>query len=327
MSAAQKTNINTSAYRVLYILLLMIRQRGVGLPDINRALHANPLIKRSFNSETLTKYINTLRFLGGNIPRSSSKTRYCYTLASHPFPMPLTPPQNKLALSVLDILHRQPDTQLYEQYRDFLTHMFWANGQELSDIAKLPDTDSKSAPKIINVLETQRRLLARYREFCHDGQMLHVRLNTKYPHKKNADLNELIIEPIRMVQEGKVLYLLALDTASKNNIRLNLNHIAEVSHLPVKARNSGHETTVVYQLYGRLAAGYRLYPGEEVLFKQEETIQLKLRTDNPQALLARLRKYGTSCQVISPHSLRHTLSQQVAAMKAVLEGNRPVYTA
>ena len=115
MSAAQKTNINTSAYRVLYILLLMIRQRGVGLPDINRALHANPLIKRSFNSETLTKYINTLRFLGCNIPRSSSKTRYCYTLASHPFPMPLTPPQNKLALSVLDILHRQPDTQLYEQ--------------------------------------------------------------------------------------------------------------------------------------------------------------------------------------------------------------------
>ena len=78
--------------------------------------------------------------------------------------------------------------------------------------------------------------------------------------------------------------------------------------------------TVVFALYGRLAKSYRLYPDENIVYRSEQEIQIKTRVTEKSGLMLRLLKYGTSCEVLSPETLRESMRQHIARLlDAMLE--------
>lgn len=302
LGSEKQQNINISAYRVLYILLLLVQHQSLGLHELNKYLYDNPLIQRTYNSETITKYINTLRKVGCKIPRSSSRHDYSYILKENPFPIQLSEEEMAAAHEMLRVLACQSDEALHMRYHQFLAQVVWMLSKSQKEVLGVHLDGARSSLPV----QQRRALMNRYKEYCADALVLEVQYQ--------ADAVQqilMVVEPIRVKQKNGQAYLLGVDRSSRGLVKLNLEKMASVRQLPSKVNQSSKLIQVVFQLYGRLAKTYRLYPGEEVIFSQGETLQIKARTDDVKALLNRLLKYNLLCQVISPASARQEMRQRI----------------
>lgn len=304
---SETTNINISAYRVLYILLMLVHYRRLSLLELNRHLFENPLIGRGYNNETLSKYINTLRASGCRIPKASNRNDYHYELLRNPFPLVLDAEEAEVAGKILMVLTQQPDETLTQDYRDFLEHLSWS--------VELPDWTEQEAPIRMDRLTRRHLVLTRYRQYCQEAFHLMITYRTE----AQAELCTLHIEPQEIVEREDSLILLGLDCISLERISLDVDAIESVRQLPNKNRRVQPPVTVAFALYGRLARGYRLYPDEWIIYKTENEIHVKTKVRDEEALLKRLMKYGASCQLLHPEKLRMVFRERISTLLACLD--------
>ena len=314
-------NINISAYRVLFILLMLVRHRSLNSLELNRQLCENPLIGRVFNTETLTKYINTLREVGCLIPRSSSRNDYCYDLLKSPFPLIFNPEEHQIAEKLSHLLAHQPDEALAQSYQDFLEQLSWLVSNPDPDITEGETTEPVSAalsgtrteqPLILPALQKRREQMSLYRRFCREAHLLQIQgLN-------NGTLTTLYLEPHELIHRENRLFLLGYDAEAQQHTSVEVEHIVETRQLPAKNRRLFASMDVVFALYNRLASGYRLYPGEKIIYRTPGEIHVKARILDVKGFMSRLLKYGASCQVLSPESLRDTMKAHVERLLEVL---------
>ena len=311
--SASNLNINISAYRVLFILSLLVRYRSLGAVDLNRFLVENPLIQRIYNAETLTKYINTLREVGCAIPRSSNRNDYCYELLVSPFPLRLEQDELQVAEKLLGMLFLQPDEALCNDYSDFLAELDWCLGRvdrplEPVNVMAGPAEDSLEGGKdLAPALQARRHLLKTYRRYCQETFTLQIMCREQ----SEPAVQERLIEPHDvMIREDRLL-LRGLDQRSQQCVSLDLEQIVSVRQLPGKSRRSVSQVSVTFALYGRLAKSYRLHPGEKVIYQSETEQRIKARVSDSGDLINRLMKYGASCQVLAPASVRDAMRQRI----------------
>jgi predicted DNA-binding transcriptional regulator YafY len=297
-------NINISAYRVLAILLVLVQYRSLNMIELNRFLYENPMIRRIYNTETLTKYINTLREVGCDIPRCSSRTDYCYELRKHPFALKLEPDEIQIADKLLSLLSNASDEILYRDYRDFLEWLSWAIE---TDPAASPSTEKITL--LFPELEVKRKLITEYRQYCHDAFTLQLRYQTDDQSQK-----DLLVEPHELLERGNRLLLLGFDPQSQEQVMLDVEKIEQIRQLPSKNKRTAHQTTVVFALFDRLAKSYRLYPDEKIIYQNSKELHIKTKVKNLDELTNRLLKYGVSCEVISPLSLRSNMQARISRL-------------
>lgn len=301
-------NINISAYRVLFILLMLVRYRGLNAMELNRLLYENPVIGRVYNCETLTKYINTLREVGCQIPRSSSRNDYHYELIKTPFPLALEPEEMAVAEKLLQQLAIQPNEGLYQDYRDFLDQLSWA-----VEIPRAEASQEAESSPFFPELEKRRELMNTYRRYCLDAFMLEI-------HYSDKGLQKIVyLEPHEVLERENRLLLLGYDQQSQQQISLNVDQIQKLRQMPSKNRRLVAQTSVVFALYGRLAASYRLYPGEKITYRSDQEIHVKTQVLETSGLMSRLLKYGASCQVLSPDNFRETMRRHIDQLLAILQ--------
>jgi len=309
MESWEKQNVNISAYRVLYILLLLVQHQSMRMTTLNKHLYENPLIQRTYNSETITKYINTLRKVGCHIPRSSSRYGYHYVLQENPFPLRADDDEIEVACKLLSLLSGQSDESLHVGYHDFLQKAAWMLDSDQKQ--KLLEQIEDILPPLS--VQQRRTLLKQYKEYCMDALVLDLDYKLDGMQKEH-----FIVEPLRVVQEGKQIFLLGSDRINKSQVKLNIENITACRQMHSKIHSASHTTTVTFQLYGRLAKTYRLYPGEEVVFQYGETLQIKAKIDDVQGLMSRLLKYNHNCQVISPAPIRQQMHSHIKQLIKVL---------
>jgi predicted DNA-binding transcriptional regulator YafY len=293
-------NINISAYRVLFILLMLVRYRSLNALELNRLLYENPVIARVYNSETLTKYINTLREVGCQIPRSSSRNDYSYELLKTPFPLSLKPEELRVAEKLLKLLAQQPDECLYQDYRDLLEQLSWvvdSDGLELSH-------DGEGNP-VFPALQQRREQMNTYRRYCQEAFLLEIRMN------QNGVEKILYLEPQEVTERDNRIFLVGYDQQTHQQISLDVDQIGALRQTPSKNRRLVVRTSVVFALYGRLAASYRLYPGEKITYRSADELHVKTQVSDMKSLMSRLMKYGDSCQVLSPESVREAMRRHI----------------
>lgn len=309
----QFQNINISAYRVLFILLVLVRYRSLNLVELNRLLYENPVIGRGYNSDTLTKYINTLREVGCRIPRSTNRNDYSYELLKSPFPLSLDSAEIRVARKLLDLLSSQPDETLYQDYRQFLESLAWSSGNRdmAFDMDEPPVDDFP-----FQELDVWRQRFNEYRAYCQDAFSLELSYR-----KANDELTHCLFEPYEVIERGSQLLLLGLDRTTQEQSTLDIQSIVSVRQLPAKNRRPPVQITVMFVLYGRLANSYRLYPDEKVIYRSDKEVQIKTRVTEPSGLILRLMKYGASCQVLSPDSVREAIRLRIASKLEVLLDN------
>ncbi len=321
MGLEEQQKINISAYRVLYILSLLIQHKSLSLDEVNHYLLNNPVIGRTYNNETITKYINTLRFLGCDIPRSSSRNHFRYELRKNPFTHVLSDDLIDMARRVSLELQRQPDEALSQHYDAFLTKVSWMLG-EAPDYFTVPEEtlnlETSSAEALLESKELQlrRETFKKFQGFCQEGLVLELL------YRLSSDQVVLMnVEPNKVLVEETAMHLFALDCKHQKPVKLKLSNVLTVAQLPTKSKKNMPQVTVVFQLYGRLAKSYRLYPDEEVAFRQENTIQVRSKSLYYPQLMRRLLKYGDSCQIISPSYVRDECRARILYLKNMLEKN------
>lgn len=309
LSPLDSLNLNISAYRVLYVLLLLVQYRGLTAAEMNRFLNENPLIERTYNAETLTKYINTLREAGCAIPRSTNRSEYAYELLRSPFPLPMPADDVAMAMRLLGVLTQHPDGALYDAFQSFLARLDWHLAEPPVSWLTTSDVDARvpvSDPGDADALQRTRQQMTQYRRYCQDAFLLRL--------VYDAEDVAIQIEPHEVVLQGRRLLLLGMDAHSYQPVRLDVARIRSVEQLPMKNKRAGRQVTVVFALLGRLSHSYRLYPHEKVIYRNGHELHVKARVLDVDSLLARLLKYGEACQVLSPRSLRQRVRDHVAVL-------------
>lgn len=362
--SASELNVSSSAYRVLFILLALMHTRRLSLHKLNEALLENPHIGRSYNNETITKYVNTLRAVGCDITPANRSSKFQYELNRPPFALQLSPAHLQTFQQLLQLWQQKAPPHFLETLNPLLDKLLWALEPEASqsikqglafqegpsslllnkdDLAgegfarsKPAISQAVSAPLLLEQTAQRRAALYRsFRRYCAEGQWLALQ------YRPQAHLNQtvaVIVEPLRLIEEGRRLYLLAMDTERRESRTFDLDMLSSVRQLPTKSRGGGKPVTVVFQLSGRLARSYRPYPGEEVLTASDQnTLMVKTKTDDTQRLLKRLMKYGEHCLVVSPNAVRQQAIQWVQQQLSLLNeplpdeletgSNHPVFAA
>ncbi|MGE0199729.1 MAG: WYL domain-containing protein [Candidatus Melainabacteria bacterium] len=308
-------NLNISAYRVLFLLQLLCQHQALNINDFNQYLYQNPHIGKTYNPETLAKYINTLREAGCRIPRATATLQYSYRLAAHPFPL-ILPPQEALVLRKLyahSWEHQQAQTlNPLQPVMDKLSWLFgfenthaWllTNGGLCTPSSSPTDADDGTAP--YTVLE----------RYCRDQQVLTIR----YRPAANQPLEELHIVPTRVVfQHGKP-YLLGNHNHNGQPVKLKVSGIHQLTQLPTKGRQTDRKLSVTIRLSGNLARSYRLYPEETILQRDSSGLKIRTLTDQPDVLIRRLLKYGAACEVLGPDCIRDAMKETIAAMVKAIQ--------
>ncbi len=308
LSSGPYANINISAYRVLFILLMLVRYRSLNLVDLNRYLYENPMIGRGYNSDTLTKYINTLREVGCQIPRSSNRNDYAYELVSHPFRITLEAQEIVVVRKLLGLLEKQTDEVLYQDFRAFLEDLAWS-----LEGSTLKNADELVLDSPFEMLQLRKERYNQYRRYCQEAFSLEV------TYLEEAEASCLVVEPYDVVERGERLLLMATERNSREPRSLDIDRVLAVRQLPSKNRRPPILHNVVFALYGRLAKGYRLYPDEKVVYRSSQEVHVKSRVVDLEGLMTRLLKYGASCQVLSPDGFRETMRQHIRMLLQTLE--------
>jgi predicted DNA-binding transcriptional regulator YafY len=322
------------------------------LHQLNGYLSENPQIRRSFNTETITKYINTLRALGCKIPNATRRNQFTYQLTQHPFPFEMADAPWQLAERVSDVLGGTPALQ--QAYQAFLQKMRQAvilRGQappaseHVRQEALSPSSVLATQP---HLQDERTALLSRLRQFCQDDQMVALTIKAAFAwmagleESSFSDGNHYFdnlfsdsstetgtssvqwVIPLSVRQEAGMDQLVALHPDSRQRIYLPLDWIESVAQLPRKVDRQSQETMVIFQLSGKLANGYRPYPKEEVLrtvsatdlSQQTDSMIVKGKTDDVPGLVLRLLKYGPQCEVLSPTSVRKAMAAQIKKLQA-----------
>ncbi|MEB3246031.1 MAG: hypothetical protein VKJ06_08625 [Vampirovibrionales bacterium] len=366
-ASQQRLNFSISAYRVLYVLLVLMRRRTLSALELNTELFDNPNINRMLNTETITKYVNTLRLLGCAIPKVTVYNNFRYELLHSPLPITLPEPAWNIALRVLEWLQTDPFEERFSAYRTVIDKARWAMGI-------IPDENpSVRMVQTAKGLRHYRHQIRLFRKLCLEGMMLQVRYQplaripapppeallqlaqATMPQALQPDLNSqqvpaaqevfYSLEPHAVVQRGRRWVLIGNGTPIKNPteaetappetlpenanaadtqlLALDLEGIIWHKQLPYKVRRPAQAKTILFRLSGRLAQTYRLYPNESRVklpvqdyaganvAPQPPSLTVRVITFDQEALLCRLLRYGSSCEVLSPGPARQWMQARI----------------
>jgi len=307
----EKLNINVSAYRVLYILTLLVRHGSLGFQELNDRLLENPYINRGFNGETITKYMNTLRYLNCAIPKANIQQGYQYRLTKTPFPIHIKDEEIEVLNRVLAILIAEPDDEYYHLFQELLQKVAWSIGDENKSNRLFEVVLKNGDDALIN----QRKKLSYYRKLCREAHAIEINYR-----RSDGQENILIVEPKQISQQARSFYLIAVDRQTCHKLKLDIEAIITVRQLPFKARQAHRSISVTFQLTGNLAKNYRLYPHEAYRLQQPNKIVVKAMVHDVEPLINRLIKYGQSCEVLSPGYIRQEMVQRIQTLITHLSG-------
>jgi len=322
------TQYSISAYRVLYILLVLIQYRSLNMIELNRFLFENPDIQRIYNTETLTKYINTLREVGCHIPRANSKTDYSYDLVKHPFPLTLNQDEAGLLERLLGLLSQSPDESLHWEYKQFLSWFNWCLAEPVTQACFLSSAETQAGCGMTAVQGVQRKTLQKFKKYCQEAftlELLYRNPMANLDDSQDQDaqpVRRIQLEPYDVLERGSRMFLHGRDVHTHEPMMLDLSLIDSVERLPRKNKYSVPMTTVLFALTGSLAKSYRLYPNEKIVYQvtgvPDNEIHVKTRCQDPDLLLNRLLKYGERCEILSPSTLRHEARRRIETLLSSL---------
>ena len=77
--------------------------------------------------------------------------------------------------------------------------------------------------------------------------------------------------------------------------------------MPQKSTNVNKNTSVTFEIYGKLASLYKLKPSEKLVDFTEGSRTISNTDEDKDVLLKRLLKYGENCKILKPESYQKEL--------------------
>lgn len=271
---SQKTNL--SSIQVLKTLKVLF-QGNYAMNELIQILN-NDEERPIFNNSVISKYINTCRFCGINIPKINSK----YYVANLPFGL-------KLSLSDIDLVKHMQTV---------------VNANFSNKWVKLFDTITEKLNKYsdVNITNVNKD------EFNFSIELFEQAVSQKRKIKllfKNRDELECIPLDIEQIN-GKTFFkvyskrIRQIDISRLSGIQMLYNTYIE----PFESNQS-----VVFKLKGALAKRYEARENETVQQCNDGSIMVTNRNENEERLISRLLRYDDKCEIVTPKFFREKMKE------------------
>lgn len=284
MGTKEAVKRNQSSMQVLKTLQLLLEDNYT-MTELIRKLNANEK-EPVFNNSVVSKYINTCRFCGLDIPKIHNK----YFVASLPFGIDLSARELDLIEELQEAVKNTMSVKADEAFGDFIGKLSKYSNKKIIRVE--PKTKQQAFELFDRAIAEKRKVLLLFRAKA---------------------VFECI--PLRIVEKkGKTCFNVIHDGKEKTISAERISGL-EIMDRRFKLPDNNSAQEVVFKLKGGLAERYSLKENEE-LYKKElpESITVINRGENKEDLFARLLRYDSSCEILQPAHYREEMKGLIKEM-------------
>ncbi len=266
---------NRSSMQVFKTLQLLL-QDNYTMHELVEKLNLNEP-EAIFNNSVISKYINTCRYCGIDIPKIHNK----YFVASMPFGLELTTGEINLLENLQSIIQTDLASKYHKIFDKFIEKLNRYSNKKITRVEK--NTYQITAEIFEHAVREKRKIRLMF---------------------KNRAIMDCI--PIRMSEnKGKMFF----NVFYKNKERMiDSSRVSGLEVLRDKFVYSFNEPAVVFMLKGELAQRYSLRENEQILPCTEDgCITISNRGENKEILFARLLRYDDKCEIQTPKIYREEM--------------------
>ncbi len=268
---------NLSSMQVLKTLQVLL-EGNFTMQELIKKLNQNEETP-VFNNSVISKYINTCRFCGVDIPKIHNK----YFVTGMPFGLELT----------------NSDVILLENLQNTVREKMTSKSLKVFDkfIEKLNRYSNK---KLARVEKSSYKLTAELFEGAvADKRKINLMMKSK-------QMLECI--PCRMIEnKGKTYFDVYVDGKER---LIDSNRVSGIEVLTQKHIKNFKDTSVIFELKGELACRYTLRENEQILAQSESgTMTISNKGENKDILLSRLLRYDDKCEILNPIEYREEMKR------------------
>lgn len=282
MSISQTVKKNISGLQVLKTLQVLLES------DYTMAELISKLNEQEqepiFNNSVISKYINTCRFCGINIPKIHNK----YFVASLPFGLNLTDND----ISLLDKLEAKVRTTMSNKpNNDFTNFLFTLRKFSNKQIMRMDEYSTQEIyEKFMGAISQTRKIKLMF---------------------KVKDIMECV--PLGITEKkGKPHFHVLYKEEEKY---IATDKISGLEIMQEKFQLDFSDRSIVYKIKGGLAYRYALRENETVVNQcLPDYIIISNSGEDKEALLSRLLRYDTCCEILYPKELRDEMKKMIDEM-------------
>ena len=268
---------NLSSMQVLKTLQVLL-EGNFTMQELIKRLNQNeetPI----FNNSVISKYINTCRYCGVDIPKIHNK----YFVTGLPFGMELTNGDIILLENLQNIVRETMTSKAVKLFDSFIEKL---NKYSKKKIARVEKNSYKLTAELFEGAIADRRK---------------INLMMK---------NKQVLECIpRQIVENKGKTFFSVYCNGKERI-IDSSRISGIEVLTQKHIQNFSDTSVIFELKGELACRYALRENEQLIAKSESgTITISNRGENKEILLSRLLRYDDKCEILNPIEYREEMKR------------------
>ena len=276
--------------RILEVLKILL-EKNLSKIELIEKLKENDSVENVYSQEAFLKYFNTFELSGLKLNRFQGK----YSLNNALLKTNLSKKEQELFILLINSIKKLNNKAEEEIMKNlFLKIDKYVDldiNNELNNIIK-QETHIQSSNIRNNVIETLKNLI-------YEGQ----RVSIIYKKKDNTEETD-IFELREIIEKDNCFYVVCYNPILGRNRKINIDSIISLKQLPQKASGVCHLNSIVFEVYGRLAALYKLKPSEKVLDFSNNHLTISNTEEDKDTLLLRLLKYGENCRIIRPKSVQ-----------------------
>lgn len=271
---SQKKNL--SSMQVLKTLQILL-EGNYSMKELIKILNKDES-NEIFNNSVISKYINTCRYIGIDIPKINNK----YYVASMPFGLELSITDIDLLKNMQSVIKTDMTAKCLSIFNSFIEKL---NRYSNKNIARVEKEEFSMS------LELFERAVAKKRK---------VKLIFK-----NRDILECI--PINITHNEDKIFFNVYNKRIRNIDSSRLSGVVLLEENYIEPFNSNQ--VAVFILKGNLAKRYEARENETIQINNDNTITVTNKNENKDLLLSRLMRYQDLCEIIQPKSYREELKQ------------------
>lgn len=274
-----KTNVSSEQVLKTFKVLL---QGDYTMQELLSKLNADEK-EHLFNNSTVSKYINSCRFCGIEIPKIQNK----YFVTSVPFGLELTMNDVDLLEILRNIITKDMAKKYNKIFNAFAEKLNRFSNKKIARVDN--DTYHLSAELFEHAIEDRRKVRLMY---------------------KNRNILDCI--PLKIAEnKGKTFFHIMY----KNRDRMiDVSRIAGIEILNEKYTLSFSEQVVIFKLRGALAPRYNLRENERLLQPYNgDCIIVSNQGESKEILFARLLRYDDKCEILNPKGYREEMLEVINA--------------
>lgn len=273
---------NISSMQVIKTLQMLL-QGSFTMNELIEKLNAEES-EPIFNNSVISKYINTCRICGIDIPKIHNK----YFVASMPFGLELTINDINLLENFQNVVRGEMTSRYNKIFDNFLDKLNRFSNKKIARVEK--DSRQASTELFERAVYEKRKIKLMFKNRI-----------------------ELVCIPVKII-DGKTRTLFHVNCNGKDRM-IGTERVSGIEVLSEKFVKNHDEKSVLFILKGTLAQRYKLRENEHIVNPYDgESMTVSNKGENKHILFSRLLRYDKYCEVVTPKPYREEMCQLIDDM-------------